>query len=171
MTPEHLHLALNHIPFLGSILALVPILVGLIARNKTTLLTGLALAAVTGWMTPFVMETGEQSYERYEYSSVRDYLDPHFEDSLHVHEERAHDWSKVLYASAVVSSLALVLLLWKPKAGQIASILATILCLAAFLSGIWIAESGGKIRRPDFRETSPPAGLTEAYSEEDSEEE
>lgn len=161
MTAEELHLALNHIPFLGSALALVPILVGLFTRNKTTLLTGLALAALTGWVTPFVMETGEQAYERYEHGPVQPFLDSNFEDSLHVHEHRAHDWSKVLYASAAVSTLALLLVLWKPRAGNLVSILAAVLCLAAFLSGVWIAESGGKIRRPDFRGESPPAEMAD----------
>ncbi|MGA0334305.1 MAG: hypothetical protein ACO3NW_10155 [Kiritimatiellia bacterium] len=41
MTPEHLHLALNHLPLLGAALSLIPILIGLLTRNRMTLLSGL----------------------------------------------------------------------------------------------------------------------------------
>lgn len=170
MTPEHIHLAINHLPFLGSGLALIPILVGLIRRNKTTLVTGLAIATLCGWTTPLVMETGEQAYDRYEEGPVRPYLDADFEEWLEIHEHRAEDWAKVMYASAVAATLALLLIFFKPTAGRIASIVSAILCLASLGTGIWIAESAGAIRRPDFRESAvsrPTGDLPDKSSEHD----
>ncbi len=156
-TPEHLHLALNHLPFLGSGMALIPILAGLLNRNKVALAAGLLLAALAGWTTPFVMETGETAYERYKKGPVAAYLDAQVEEYLEVHEHRAEAWSKVVYASAVLSTLSLGILFWREKAARWFAAGAAALCLASLLAGIWIAESGGPIRRPDFR-AAPAAG-------------
>jgi hypothetical protein len=151
MTQEHLHIALNHLPFLGSGIALLPILVGIALRNKATLITGLTIATLCGWITPIVMSTGEAAYERYEEGPVRVYLDANVKQALESHEERAETWSKVMYLSALISTLALGISLWRFSLGRYVSIGAAIVCLAALGSGMWVAESGGKIRRPDFR--------------------
>jgi hypothetical protein len=151
MTQDHLHIAINHLPFLGSGMALLPIIVGIVLRSKATLITGLAIATIFGWMTPVVMSSGEEAYERYEEGPVRPFLDSNVKAVLESHEERAETWSKVMYLSAIVSTLALGISIWRFSIGRYVSLLAGLSCLAALGSGIWIAESGGKIRRPDFR--------------------
>ena len=75
MTPEHLHLVVNHIPVLGAAFALIPILTGLIARNRACLICGLVMAMVAGWTTPIVMGSGEEAYKRYEHGAPAAYLD------------------------------------------------------------------------------------------------
>jgi hypothetical protein len=157
MTPEHLHLVLNHLPVLGSAFALVPILVGLILGNRATLLTGLALAAVAGWMTPVVMNTGEAAHERYESGLARRFLDAKAGDFIEIHEERAEKGSIILYASAVVATLALILAIGQWPCWRIAGIAAALLCAGSIGAGVWIADTGGKIRRPDFRLAPVPA--------------
>ena len=154
MTPEKIHLAINHLPFLGSGFAVILICADVFLRNKALLVVALATASVSGWMTAFVMETGEEAYERYEEGPVRKYLDPNFESALDIHEERAETWSKLMYASALLSTLMLPMAFWKYEAARKFAFLAALLCLASLLSGIWIADSGGKIRRPDFRDGS-----------------
>lgn len=156
-TPEHLHLALNHLPFLGAGFALIPLAIAWLTKSKPAALAGLLIAAISGWMTPIVMETGEEAYERYEDGPIAGFLDPQTEAYLEVHEHRAEAWSKVMYASAVVASLSLALLLWKPEWVRATSAAAAALCIASLLSGIWIAESGGQIRRPDFRDAPTSA--------------
>lgn len=160
MTPEHIHLALNHFPFLGAGLALVPLLVGFVAGHRTTVVAGLLLAALCGWTVPLVMETGEEAYERYNKGPVAGYLDPTADAALEIHEHRAEDWAVALYASAAVSTLCLGIVLWRPKKVRLVALVASVFCAAALGSGIWIAESGGAIRRPDFRAASVggPAG-------------
>lgn len=157
-TPEHLHVALNHLPFLGAGFALIPLLLGFILRQRTTILAGLLLAAASGWVTPVVMETGEGAYERYEDGPVAKYLDPNAEQFLENHEHRAEKWSIALYLSAVVSTICLILVLWKASLARVLSLVAAIFCAAALLSGMWIAQSGGLIRRPDFRTGAVSAG-------------
>lgn len=167
MSAEHLHLAFNHIPFLGAAFAILPILLGLLLKNKALLLTGLGLAALTGWVTPVVMDTGERAYERYEEQPGRHFLDANFYESLELHEHRAHDWSKVMYASAAAATLAFGLMVWKERIGRWAAWVALVLCVASTGSGIWIAESGGKIRRPDFRMEMSGAKLPDAERHEE----
>jgi len=164
-TPEHLHLALNHLPFLGSGFALIPLAIGFISKNKNAVIAGLLMATLSGWMTPIVMETGESAYERYEEGPIAKFLDPQAEQFLESHEQRAESWSKVMYASAFISTLCLGLLLWKPTWVRTTSAAAALLCLASLLSGIWIAESGGLIRRPDFR-AGQTASLTQPSQQE-----
>lgn len=151
ITPEHLHLALNHLPFLGAGFAIIPLALGFFTNNKGAVMAGLIIAVISGWATPVVMETGERAYERYEEGPIAKFLDPKAEIFLEIHEHRAEVWSKVMYASAVVATLCLGLLLWKPAWMKMLSAAAALLCLASLASGIWIAESGGLIRRPDFR--------------------
>jgi hypothetical protein len=159
MTQEHLHIAINHLPFLVVGIAVIPIIVGIALRSKATLITGLAIATIFGWVTPIVMSTGEEAYERYEEGSIRSFLDPNVEEALESHEERAEGWSKVMYLSAIVSTLALGISIWRFPVGRYVSIAAALFCLAALGSGMWIAESGGKIRRPDFRLPETQGGI------------
>lgn len=162
IVPEHLHLALNHLPFLGSGFALIPLAIGLLLRNRPAAFAGLLTAALSGWVTPFVMETGESAYERYEEGPVAAYLDPGAEGYLEEHERLAERWSKAIYASAVVSTIGLAILVAKPGATRLVSPIAAVFCVASLLSGFVIARSGGLIRRPDFR----PGAVVEAASEE-----
>jgi L-asparagine transporter-like permease len=151
MTAEHLHLALNHLPIIGLACALLPILTGVAVNNKTTLLVGLLLAALCGWSTPFVMETGEHSYERYESGTVARYLDPEVGIFMNLHAERADKGSKAMIAAAVLATLCLPLTWWRMGIGRWVSVLVALACLLSVVGGIWIADSGGKIRRVDFR--------------------
>ena len=158
MTPEHLHLVLNHFPIIGLACACVPLFIGIVKNSRTTIISGLLLAAVCGWMTFAVMETGEQASERYETAPISNYLDANFAHYLDIHEERADKGSKVMYAAAVLATLNLILIVWNAPVGRWASIVVLIACLLSAAAGVWIADAGGKIRRPDFR-TLPPQSV------------
>jgi hypothetical protein len=159
ITPEYLHLALNHIPFLGAGFALVPLVIGLFSGRRSAVLAGLLIAVLSGWATPIVMETGEAAYERYEHGPVAKYLDPAAENAMEIHEHRAEDWAKAMLAGTVVSSLCLGMLVWKPRWTRGLACVSAVACVLTLASGIWIAQSGGPIRRPDFRTTaSVPSG-------------
>lgn len=152
MSPEKLHLALNHLPLVGLAFALLPLLIGLFAKSKEALISGLLIATLAGWATPLIMETGEEAYERYEDGPPRAYLDADVEDWLHLHEERAHTWSKLLYATAATASIALLLAFFHLPLSRKLSWLVVLLCLSSVAASVFIADSGGTIRRVDFRE-------------------
>jgi hypothetical protein len=64
-----------------------------------------------------------------------------------------------MYLSAIVSTLALGMSIWRFSMGRYVSMASALSCLAALGSGMWIAESGGKIRRPDFRLPATQGGI------------
>lgn len=162
-TPEHLHLALNHLPFLGAAFAIIPLLIGFFFKSRASMIAGLLIAALSGWTTPLVMETGEEAYERYEDGPIAATLDAGAEYYLEEHEHRAEAWSKVFYAVAIIATIAFILTLWQPAWARIAAIIVAFGCVAALAAGIWIAESGGLIRRPDFRPDA--AAVNSPYSQ------
>jgi hypothetical protein len=170
ITSEHLHLALNHLPFLGAAFAIIPLLIGLFKHQRTTVFAGLIIAIISGWATPFVMNTGESAYERYEEGPIASYLDPQAEEYLEVHEHRAEAWSKVMYASAVICSLGIIVLIWRPRVIVPVASLAALSCVASLGSGIWIAESGSTIRRPDFRSESLESNSANSFSDDEDKE-
>ncbi|MEO0794450.1 MAG: hypothetical protein AAFX93_04790 [Verrucomicrobiota bacterium] len=153
MTPEKLHLALNHFVFLFPLAALVPLIIGLVTKNRTTQISGVIIALIGALITGVVMGSGEDAYERYENGPIAPLLDADAHDALEHHEHVAHDWSKLLYLLAVVSITAL-LIAWKKQAWLPYATIAVILfCVIAVAVGVYIADSGGTIRRPDFRQS------------------
>ena len=168
MTPEHLHLAINHIPVIGLALAGITILVGIVSKTKASLSLGLVMAAICGWSTPVVMNSGERAFERYkEGGEIHSHMDADADTYLQAHHDRAETWAKTMYGTAILATLALLLIFWR---WEYAGWLSAIVVLACFLStaaGVWIAESGGKIRRVDFRDsTSEPVDSPEEEGEE-----
>lgn len=155
MTPEKLHLALNHFVFLLPLAALLPLVVGFVLKSRLTLLCGIGIALAGSLVTGPVMGTGEEAYERYkEGGPVAAYLDPGAEAALEHHEELAHTWSKVMYALVAVSLGALIIGFTKRAWLPWASLAVAVFCLGSIAAGIVIADSGGEIRRPDFRSES-----------------
>jgi len=151
MTPEHLHLALNHIPIIGLACAIAPLLLGVLRKQRLTIVAGLLIAAVSGWFTPFVTGTGEDAYERYEDGPIASLLDSDAEKYLEAHEHMAHDGSRIMYLTAILATVGLGLVFWRPKSSHWIGIIVIAACLISVAAGLWIADSGGKIRRPDFR--------------------
>lgn len=151
MTPEKLHLALNHIAFLGAGFALIPMLLGCVMRSKALILVGLGIVVVSGMVTPIVMNSGEEAYERYEEGPVSRYLDSAAEEVMEEHEHRAEEWVFVFYLNTLVAMITMVVFARRQTVGYVALIPAMLLSVAAVGAGVWIADAGGKIRRPDFR--------------------
>ncbi len=152
MTPEKLHLALNHLTFLLPLAALAPLLLGIYTGSRPAMLSGLLLAAAAGAVTGPVMGSGEEAYERYEDGPVVRFLDPGAENALERHEERAHTWSKLMYGLGAVAAVSIVVAWVWPRRLPQAAWVTVALCIATFGTGIYVADAGGEIRRPDFRD-------------------
>lgn len=157
MTPEKIHLVLNHIPLLACIFAAPIVIFGLIRRSKEIELTGLILTFSGSLFTGLVMGSGEEAYERYKDGPVAAQLDPAAEEWLDIHNDRAHTVGKVFYGVIGLSLLAIVARIRFPRISLWMTLIALASSLIAIAGGIWTADSGGKIRRPDFR--LPPAAM------------
>ncbi|MGC9450161.1 MAG: hypothetical protein ACP5I4_01825 [Oceanipulchritudo sp.] len=166
MSPEHLHLVTNHLPFLGLGLAMIPLVFGLLGRNRAALGSGLLIAFLCGWSVILVMSTGEEAYERYEHAGNYGIsLDSGAEKWLETHEEDAHFFQPVFYIAAGTATVALMLCIVGSRMVYPLSWIVFLLCGASLACGILIADSGGKIRRPDFRPGTSTGILMESSPE------
>lgn len=166
MTPEKLHLALNHFTFLFPLAALIPLGIGLACKSRPACISGFIIAALGGLLTGVVMGSGEEAYERYKDGPVTSYLDAGAIEALEHHEHVAHNWAKIMYGLAGVSLLGLLVAFVRKQWLRQVTALVMLLCLASIAAGIYIADSGGEIRRPDFRKA---ASLAEPHEYHDHE--
>lgn len=152
MSPEKLHLALNHFVFLLPLAALVPLIVGCLLGQRTTMLCGVCIALIGSAMAGLVMGSGEEAYERYKDGPVTTYLDADAYDALEHHEHMAHDYSKVMYLLLLASIISLAMAFFRPNWLKPTVVVVIVLCVASAIVGVMIADTGGEIRRPDFRD-------------------
>ncbi|MDX6767858.1 MAG: hypothetical protein SFU85_13835 [Candidatus Methylacidiphilales bacterium] len=164
LTPEHLHIALNHLPIVGIPIGLLILWVGTVFKTPPVQLTALGLIAAMALATAGVMYTGEEAEERFEKGLIQPALDGEGEGWLHEHEEAAEGLSWAIYLSgglAVV--LAVVLTRW-PRFALPSVLVFSAWMIFVIVGTIRVAEAGGKIRHPEFRTgkaLSPGTGQVE----------
>lgn len=123
------------------------------------------MAALCGWSVMLVMETGEEAYERYEHASRYSIsIDADAKKWLEAHEKDAESLSFLMYATGAMATIALLLCVVRIGGDFFLSWIVVLLCVASLVAGILIADSGGKIRRPDFRADSRAASFLEQLS-------
>lgn len=149
--PAYRHVLLNHIPVTGLAVAWVVLLVGLLSRERTTLLAGLALVAVTAASAFLVIPAGNDAYP-----FVFGELDGDGQAWLDHHTHLADTWGVLLYANSVLAALAIGLGVWRQKLLLPSAAGVTAATIASLIAVIAIADAGGKIKHPEFRLTYPP---------------
>ncbi len=152
MTPEHLHAALCHVPIIGLACAAVPLAVGLLGRSRAALVSGLLLAALSGWTVPLVLRSGEDARARYAHAErhgIR--LDGEAGQAIEAHARAAEARSLQVYLTALAATLALVLAVARMRGVLVLSWAVLLLCLWSVAAGLAVADTGRAIRRPDFR--------------------
>jgi peptidoglycan/LPS O-acetylase OafA/YrhL len=155
MPPENLHAALNHMPLVGLAAACIPLLYGLLRREKHVIVAGLLTCLVFAAATPLVMKTGEEAEERFEHGPIATLLDADGEKLLHEHEERAERVVLLVYATGLLALVGLIVIWRKEKLAPWVGGLVLLLCLASAGAVAWVAKAGGEIRHPEFRQAAP----------------
>lgn len=148
MDPVRLHLVLNHLPIIGSGLALLALLVGLIRNNATVIRTALGLAIVALVATPVISWSGEEAEERIADAA---WLDMEGSEWLDEHEERGEKAVDVLLAALVVCGTALGLGAYRERWLRGAGVVAALALALGLGAGLWAASAGGKIRHSEIR--------------------
>ena len=142
---------LNHVPIIGLFMAFIVLLTGLITRQAALLFTAAALVALSAGASIPVAQYGDAAYP-----AIFDTLDGHGRDWLDYHAELAETWLPLLYATAGLAVLTLVLGIVRPGLLGPASVLLALLTLASIVGASVVAHSGGKIQHPEFRLSDPP---------------
>ena len=150
--PEYIHVALNHFPLVGLVVALLALVIGVVARNRSTTVTGLALVCLMSLSVWPVYQFGEDAYDR-----VLSMTDDTGEAYLKQHRELAGRWVFLYYVTAAVA-IGGLLAAWKRPAWTTCLALTSLLLgTASVIAGIFIAHSGGEIRHREFRSGPVPA--------------
>ncbi len=152
-TPEHIHAVLNHLPLVGLLAAIPVLLVAAIVGNRATVIAGLLTMILFGSTMGLVMGSGEEAYERFEAGEIQPVLDEAGNEWMHIHEERAHTWSKLVYATTGLAVVGLGFVIWKKPWSRYVAIAGIVLSVGCVAAMAYVAEAGGKIRHPEFRET------------------
>jgi TctA family transporter len=151
LTPEHLHVALNHLPLVGLAASLIPLVYGLVRKNAEVLVIALAMGVVFGGSTIAVMWTGEGAEERFEHASMVTPLDAAGKSMMKVHEDHAKIASVVSYLPVAACLVSLVIGRWRPQYRYLSGWAVCIVLMITISLMIWVADSGGQIRHPEFR--------------------
>lgn len=150
-TPEHLHVALNHVALIGLPVAIIPLAIALIRKDRGALLSGLLIVLICGLSIPIVMETGDGAAERLITGEAGVHLDRAATSFLLEHEKRADVAATVVYITTGLAAAGLLIMRIKPKHQYILAAVALTACIICTALLVWTAEAGGQIRHPEFR--------------------
>ncbi len=154
ISPEHLHVVINHLPIIGLVAAVLPLVIGVVGKKRhESLFIGLVLALGFAGTIPVVMWSGEEAEDGWAHSPAgAAVLDEAGMRWVHEHEERAELGSKVIYAAAGAALVALILFKPLPRWRRVCGAVVLVLCLMSVSAGWWIAASGGMINHPELRD-------------------
>jgi hypothetical protein len=149
LSPAHLHLILNHIPILGTMVFAPLILAwGLVRRSRDIVQAGLLLTVLLAVTTVPVYLTGEPAEEEIENQ-------PWFSETLtETHEERA----EAALVAVLITGAGAALALWRARKGKPlgailpGAVLAGLLVSAGFFAAA--ALVGGQIRHDEIQSRS-----------------
>lgn len=156
MTAAHFHLALNHIPVLGSIFGAALLAYGLWRKQEPVQRASLGLLVVVGAFAVAVYLTGEPAEEVVEGVAGVSH------DAIEVHES----WGWYAFLSSIVTgsaSLAVLFYSWSRRQ-LVRWTVQSVLVLSLITSGIMVytANLGGKVHHPELRGTQTTVESTEA---------
>lgn len=151
ITPEYLHIILNHLPLIGFLAGGIPLLIGALLKKEALVRIGALLVLVFGAPAYFIMETGKEAEERLAHGETAAVIDELSHEFLHEHEERAEIAIIAIYVTLGLTVLCLAATFTVKKAGTPLAWI-TLLALAVSLGlTAWTAQAGGRIRHPEFR--------------------
>lgn len=150
MNEAQIHLALNHFPIAGSILAFFVLLWGFFVKKEQIKIVGIALLIVSALSAFIVMESGEGAEEIVEDKPLVT------KSLIHEHEEAAEAGMVAIQITAVLGIAWLVMN--RMKKNHLEKIFALILLSNLISSGLIAnaAHKGGLIRHDELRKASAP---------------
>jgi hypothetical protein len=144
--PEYVHVLINHLPLTGLFAAVLGLFVAVVARKRAGGFLGMGMVSLFALSAWPVYEYGEGGYDRI-YSMADDAGDAY----LKQHKALAEQWTWLFYVTAAVAATGIVAG-WKwPRYLHVMAAAVVVLSAASLVAGAVIAESGGRVRHPEFR--------------------
>lgn len=161
MTAAELHLALNHIPVLGSIFGAALLAYGLWRGQEAVQKASLGLLVVVGAFAVAVYWTGEPAEEIVEGMAGVSH------DAIEVHES----WGWYAFVASIVTGIASLgaLLLARARRELVGWTVQLVLVLSLLTSGVmaYTANLGGKIHHPELRADTTAVESPETVEEDE----
>ena len=156
-----LHLWVNHLPVIGTVIGVLIALGGAVMSNETIRKTGLVIYVVTGLAVFPANFTGEDAED-----IVEDNVEWVSHDQIHEHEESAET---AMTLTVIGMVLALLVLFNWPRAASVQRLLSAAFLIVGIAGCIVIgiaSHEGGKIMRPHLGATEQtPSGAEEHHNE------
>jgi len=149
--PEYVHVITNHLPLIGLLVAMLALIAGLLTKDRTATLIGLALVGLLALSAWPVYHYGEEGYDR-----VLSMTDDAGAKFLQYHRALAERWVVLYFVTAGIAGVGFMSAWRWPRTLVFSSILALVLAAASLTAGIVIAKAGGAIRHREFRFEPPP---------------
>lgn len=148
MNYAHIHLLINHLPLVGSIIGALILLAGLLFKSKATIRTGLITIVFSALSAMAVMFSGDKAEHAVENIAGIE------EAFVEEHEHAAELYIKILLGAGILSLIAFFVSLGKNKAYTVFGWLSLAAVLAAIGFSVKVGKTGGEIRHPEIRKIS-----------------
>lgn len=143
MNQAHLHIALNHFPVVGAVIATAILITGIYRKNISVQKTALWIFSFIALLSIPVLITGEGAKEIVEHLPAVD------EEAIERHEQFAMISFWLLVLTGLLS-MTLLFILKRPAVTSKFTLLVALLALTASGMAGLTANAGGKIRHTEF---------------------
>lgn len=153
--PGYLHVLINHLPIIGTVVGLFGLVIALFLRSRIALVPALAIVLLSGISAWPVYVTGSNAYR-----PIMKISDDPGRAWLDEHMDRADHTTWVFYAMAGIAAVALAAPVKWPKSAIPLGIATALAAIAGTITGGYIAQAGGLVRHVEFRVPgqTPPSG-------------
>lgn len=160
MNEAHLHMVVNHFPIIGLFFGIGILSFGILKKHTILINTAYVMFIICMIMAKATMMTGEGAEEIVEELEIS-------HDIIHIHEEIAETFMKVLYGLGILAILGLIVNFKKQAKAAIVSYIVLILAIGAAVLSKNVGTSGGEIRHTEIRKnTSNSSTPDDKYQEE-----
>ena len=161
MNEAHLHMVVNHFPIIGLFFGIGILSFGILKKQTILINTAYVMFIICMIMAKATMMTGEGAEEIVEELGIS-------HDIIHIHEEIAETFMKVLYGLGILAILGLIVNFKKQAKAAIVSYIVLILAIGAAVLSKNVGTSGGEIRHTEIRENTSNSTTPDANYQEES---
>ncbi|CAM3934480.1 hypothetical protein FLCU109888_09755 [Flavobacterium cucumis] len=161
MNEAHLHMVVNHFPIIGLFFGIGILSFGILKKQTILINTAYVMFIICMIMAKATMMTGEGAEEIVEELGIS-------HDIIHIHEEIAETFMKVLYGLGILAILGLIVNFKKQAKAAIVSYIVLILAIGAAVLSKNVGTSGGEIRHTEIRENTSNSSTPDANYQEES---
>jgi uncharacterized membrane protein len=161
MNSAHIHILLNHIPVIGTMFALIILIIGIIWRSDDVKKASLIIMVITALITIPVYISGNDA------EGIIKGEEGVYEEYIEDHEEFAEISFIAMNIAGAIALLGLIIYR-KPKIlpGFFIILILVVMLVINSMMG-WTAHLGGKIHHPEIHEFTMPWGDPPEKSDED----